>query len=216
MSIKKVILAALIFSVFALSSFVVLKDNDEKTRPVVKGGYEIGDIVANFELKNVDDKMLNFADYTANQKGAVVIFTCIHCPFAKAYEQRIIELDKQFRDKGFPVIAINPNTETVADDSFENMKKIVEIKEYPFPYLADDDQSVAHAFGATKTPHVYVLNKEEGGMSVEFIGAIDDSARDPEGAKKHYVADAVNSLLAGKVVNKKEVPAVGCTIKWSK
>ncbi|MEM6298648.1 MAG: thioredoxin family protein [Bacteroidota bacterium] len=214
MSIKKVTIAALIISVIAFSSFIAFKG--DTASPEVKGGYTIGDIVADFELKNVDEKMVGLTDYTANQKGAIVIFTCIHCPYAKAYEERIIELDKQFRDKGYPVIAINPNTETVADDSFENMQKIVELNQYPFPYLADDDQSVAKAFGATKTPHVYVLSKEEGGLSVEFIGAIDDSARDAEGAKKFYVADAVNSLLAGKVVNKKEVPAVGCTIKWSK
>ncbi|MGF1533175.1 MAG: thioredoxin family protein [Bernardetiaceae bacterium] len=179
-------------------------------------GYKVGSNVDNFTLKNVDGQMIDFNAYLKDHKGAIVIFTCNHCPFAKAYESRIIELDKELRPLGYPVIAINPNTKTVDDDSFEAMQKVAEVKGYPFPYLADDDQKVAEAFGAQKTPHVYIVQKSGKGSQVAFIGTLDNSPRDAAKADKHYVKDAVNSLLKGKVVNPKEVPAVGCTIKWAK
>lgn len=179
-------------------------------------GYKVGSTVEDFTLKNVDGQMITLSEYLSDQKGAIVIFTCNHCPYAKAYEARIMELDKMFRDKGYPVVAINPNTQTVKDDSFEAMQKVAEVKGYSFPYLADDDQSVARNFGAMKTPHVYLVQKADEAMEVAFIGAIDNSPRNAEGADKFYVQDAVNSLLQGKVVTTKEVPAVGCTIKWSK
>lgn len=179
-------------------------------------GYQVGNTVAPFELKNVDGKTLSLQDYTADQKGAIVIFTCNHCPYAKAYEKRIIELDNTMRPKGFPVIAVNPNTQTVEADSYAAMQKVAEVKNYPFPYLADDDQGIARRFGAKKTPHVYVLERDGDDLNVAFIGTIDNNARNAEQADKHYVQDAINNLLDGKVVNPKEVPAVGCTIKWAK
>src|SRR5688500_14490929 len=160
-------------------------------------GYKIGSDAQDFNLKNVDGKMLSLKD-NKDAKGFIVVFTCNHCPFAKAYEQRIIDLDKKFRALGFPVIAINSNDPSIVpDDSFDNMVKTAKEKSYSFPYLFDETQEVAKTFGATKTPHVYVLNKNKAKYTVSYIGAIDNNTDNPDKADKKYVEDAVNQLLAG-------------------
>lgn len=178
------------------------------------GGYKIGDQVADFRLKNVDGNMVSLSDQK-DAKGAIVIFTCNHCPYAKAYEQRIIELDKLYRPKGFPVIAINPNDPKRApDDSFENMVKRARDKKYPFPYLVDETQQVARSFGATRTPQVFLLKKVDNGWEVAYIGAIDDNTEDAGAVKNAYVINAVDALLKGQEPPVRETKAVGCTIKW--
>ncbi len=178
-------------------------------------GYEVGDYAMDFSLKNVDGKMVSLADYK-NAKGFMVIFTCNTCPYAKAYEQRIIDLDKKFSAKGFPVIAINPNdVNQSSGDSMSEMVKRSNEKNYPFPYLRDDVQEVTAAYGASKTPHVFVLNKEAAGKyKVEYIGAIDDSPREASDVSERYVEDAVNALLSGNKPEVKGKRAIGCTIKW--
>lgn len=180
-----------------------------------EAGYGVGDYVADFKLPNVDGKKVSLADYES-AKGFIVVFTCNTCPYAKAYESRIMALDTKFSGKGFPVVAINPNDiEKQPDDSMEAMKKVSSKKGYSFPYLRDDSQEVAKAFGATKTPHVYLLNKESSGKyKVEFIGAIDDSPNDASDVSERYVEDAINSLLAGMKPKVTEKRAIGCTIKW--
>ena len=178
-------------------------------------GYEVGDYAMDFSLKNVDGKLVSLSDYK-NAKGFMVIFTCNTCPYAKAYEQRIIDLDKKFSAKGFPVIAINPNdVDQSSGDSMNEMVKRSNEKNYPFPYLRDDVQEVTAAYGASKTPHVFVLNKESAGKyKVEYIGAIDDSPREASDVSERYVEDAVNALLSGKKPEVKGKRAIGCTIKW--
>lgn len=178
-------------------------------------GYEVGDYAMDFSLKNVDGKMVSLADYK-NAKGFMVIFTCNTCPYAKAYEQRIIDLDKKFSAKEFPVIAINPNDVSQSSgDSMSEMVKRSNEKNYPFPYLRDDVQEVTAAYGASKTPHVFVLNKESAGkFKVEYIGAIDDSPREASDVSERYVEDAVNALLSGNKPEVKGKRAIGCTIKW--
>jgi peroxiredoxin len=176
--------------------------------------YKVGDTVKDFKLKNVDGKYVSLAD-NKEVKGYIVIFTCNHCPYAKAYEQRIMDLDKSFRSKGFPVVAISPNDPAaMPDDSYENMIKRSKEKGYTFPYLIDETQQVARDFGATRTPQVFVLNKTDKGYEVAYIGAIDDNTEDAGAVKNHYVEDAVNALLAGRKVPVTETKAIGCTIKW--
>jgi peroxiredoxin len=176
--------------------------------------YQVGDSVKDFKLKNVNGKMVSLADYE-KAKGYIVIFTCNHCPYAKAYEQRIMDLDKKYSAKGFPVIAISPNDPgKVPDDSFDNMAKRAKEKGYSFPYLFDETQQVAKQFGATRTPHVFVLNKTAKGMEVAYIGAIDDNTEDAGAVKNHYVDDAVNALMRGEKPAVSETKAIGCTIKW--
>lgn len=179
-------------------------------------GYKIGDHATDFSLKNVDGKMVSLASLK-EAKGYIVIFTCNHCPFAKAYEQRIIELDKKYASLGYPVIAINPNdASTYPEDSFENMVKRSEEKSYTFPYLYDNTQEIAAAYGATRTPHVYLLQKVNDKLIVKYIGAIDNNSEDGSAADKKYVADAIDALLNGTDVPVSETKAIGCTIKWKK
>jgi len=176
-----------------------------------KNGYEVGDTVADFKLKNVDGKTVSLADYKT-AKGFIVIFDCNTCPVSKAYNERIIALNKKYADKGFPVIAINPNTAAgSAAESAEEMARIAKSKGYTFPYLVDETQGVTTAFGATNTPHVYILTKD---LKVAYIGAIDNNTRDANAADKHYVEDAVNLMLDGKAVTVNKTKAVGCSIKW--
>ena len=178
------------------------------------GGYGIGDYARDFKLENVDGKMVSMADYKT-AKGIIVIFTCNTCPFAQAYEQRIIDLDKKYASMGFPVIAINPNdVDRMPGDAMKEMIKRSSEKGYTFAYLRDDSQEIAKAYGATKTPHTYLLNKVGGKYRVEFIGAIDDNPNDPDNVDQTYVEDAINALLSGKSPNVKEKRAIGCTIKW--
>jgi peroxiredoxin len=179
-------------------------------------GYKVGDAAEGFTLKNVDSKMVSLSDYK-NAKGFVVIFTCNHCPFAKAYEERIIDLDNKYAKKGFPVIAINSNDVKIApDDSFENMVARAKSKNFPFPYLYDESQEVAKKFGALKTPHIYILKKDKAGMKVEYIGAIDDNSEDASLVKVKYVENALDELLSGKEVTTKETKAIGCSLKYKK
>lgn len=154
------------------------------------------------------------ADYKT-AKGFIIVFTCNHCPFAKLYQDRINDLNKTYASKGFPVIAINPNdVVAVPDDSYENMQKRAKDKKYTFPYLIDETQAVAKAFNATKTPHAFIVFKENGKLILKYAGAIDDNAQEPEKAENHYVTDAVNALLAGKPVTTTETKSIGCSIKW--
>ena len=195
---------------FAISSFAVYKNLKKSDSG---NGYKIGDVATDFRLKNVDGNMVSLSDY-GNAKGFIVIFTCNHCPYSVAYEDRIIALNKEFKDKGYPVIAINPNNpEVYEDDSFANMKTRAKEKGFTFPYLVDENQDIFPQYGATKTPHVFVLEKSTGGNTVKYIGAIDNNYKSAEKADKHYVKDAVNALLNGKEVPVKETKAIGCSIK---
>ena len=178
------------------------------------GGYQIGDQVADFALKNVDGKMISLAGYPA-EKGVIVIFTCNHCPFAKKYEQRIIDLNQKYASKGYPVIAISPNDpKIVEEDSYENMQKRAKEMKYAFPYVLDESQNVAKAFGATKTPHVFIVSKEGGKMVLKYMGAIDDNVDDAWAVKNRYATDALDALLSGKAVTTTSTKSVGCGIKW--
>ena len=179
-------------------------------------GYEIGDAADDFSLKNIDGNMVSLSDYK-DEKGVIVIFTCNSCPYAKWYENRIIQLHRDFESKGFPVLAIMPNDVTIKpEDSFPEMKKRAEEKSYGFPYVIDETQNIASAFGATKTPHVFFLNKKDDQFTVSYIGAIDDNARNEAEVETKYVENAIGELLADKPVTKTSAVAIGCTIKWSK
>jgi peroxiredoxin len=176
--------------------------------------YKLGDAIADFKLKNIDSKTVSLANYSS-AKGFIIVFTCLHCPFSNAYEDRIMALDKKFASLGYPVVAINPNDpEAYEEDSFVNMQARAKQKGYTYPFLQDDTQAVSKAFGASRTPHVFIVKKDGDKNIVQYIGAIDDNAQDPSGVTKHYVEDAVNNLLGGKPVVTTTTKAVGCAIKW--
>jgi peroxiredoxin len=179
-------------------------------------GYQIGDLATDFNLRNVDGKMVKLADFK-KAKGFIVVFTCNHCPFSQAYEQRIINLHNKYAAKGYPVIAINPNdAKREPEDSYAKMQELAKAKKYPFVYLHDETQQIAKTYGATRTPHVFVIQKTKAGNTVQFIGAIDDNYEDEKQAKEKHVEVAVNALLNGKTVAKSNTKAIGCTIKWKK
>jgi peroxiredoxin len=196
-------------------SRVVEDPYTESTRDVQSsGGYQLKAEVSDFSLPNANGQDVSLSQYNS-AKGVIVVFTCNHCPFAKAYEDRIQALDGKFRAQGFPVVAINP-TDPLAyeEDSFEKMKAKVSSKGYTFPYLADASQEVSRKFGATKTPHVFVLSNDKGKFTVEYIGAIDDNPQDPPGVTRRFVEEAVTNLLSGKPVGTTTTKAIGCVIKW--
>ncbi|HKL38208.1 MAG TPA: thioredoxin family protein [Bacteroidales bacterium] len=182
--------------------------------PLAMGqGYDIGDKAMNFKLKNVDGSHVSLSDYE-NEKGVIVIFTCNHCPYAQAWENRIIKLDKQFDPEGYPVVAIQPNDPKLQpEDSFENMKKRAKAKGYTFPYLMDETQEVYRTYGATKTPHVYLLENEPNGFIVRYIGAIDDNYKDADQVEEKFLASAVKALLNGNKPSPEKTKAIGCSIK---
>lgn len=176
-------------------------------------GYQIGDIATDFSLMNVDGKMVSLSDYP-DAKGFVVLFTCNTCPWAAKYEDRINALSTTLSEKGYPLIAINPNDpEMKPGDSFEAMKERAENKGFNFPYIFDKEQTVFPAYGATKTPHAYVLDKDR---VVKYIGAIDDSPRDADSVEINYIENAIRAIEAGTDPKPSTTKAIGCSIKSSK
>jgi peroxiredoxin len=178
--------------------------------------YKIGDIATDFNLKNVDNKMISMANYK-EAKGFFVIFHCNQCPYSKAYENRIIALNAKYASKGLPVITINPNDPAInPEDSFEKMKIRAKQEKYTFPYLVDDTQEIAKAYGAKATPHVYLLKKTDEGLVVSYTGAIDNDTENVNDAKIKYAENAADALLAGKEIELTQTKAIGCSIKWKK
>lgn len=172
-----------------------------------------GDAAVDFKLKNVDGKMVSLSDYK-DQKGVIVVFTCNPCPFAKAYEQRIIQLHETYAPQGYPVVAIDPNDDEISpEDTFDKMKERAAEKSYPFPYLKDETQAIYKAYGASRTPHVFILENNKGKFKVAYVGAIDDNAMDSAAVTKKYVENALTAMQSGKKPDPDVTKAIGCTIK---
>ena len=179
-------------------------------------GYQVGDKAKDFKLKNVDGKFVSMADYP-NAKGFAVIFTCNHCPYAQAYQDRIIQLDKKYKALNYPLLAISSSDPSIVpDDAYDQMVKRAKEKSYTFPYLFDENQDVMHQFGAQRTPHVFLLEKKGNDFIVQYIGAIDDNYQEPEKVSNPYLSNAIDALLAGKRPNPTFTKAIGCGIKDSK
>jgi peroxiredoxin len=176
--------------------------------------YEPGDIVADFKLKNVDGKEISLSGFK-DAKGVIIVFDCNTCPYSKAYNERIIALSKNYTPKAFPLIAINANDPVKSPgDTYEAMVAYAKKNHYEFPYLVDETQQVAKTFGATNTPHVFVLSRVGKDFKVVYIGAIDNNVRDASAADKKYVEEVVDALLIGKESPLTKTKAIGCTIKW--
>jgi peroxiredoxin len=178
-----------------------------------QNGYDIGALAADFNLENIDGSFVSLSDFSES-KGFIVVFTCNTCPYAVAYEDRIEALNKKYAKKGYPVIAIMPNnTEIKPGDSLDAMRKRANKKGFTFPYLIDREQAVFPQYGATKTPHVYVLQKNNEMLTVHYIGAIDDNYKDANKVVLKYVEDAVDALLMNRKVPVSKTRAIGCSIK---
>lgn len=193
----------LLIAVFFISAFT----------PNVPTPYKIGDKATDFKLKSVDGKMYSMADYK-DAKGFIVVFTCNHCPFAVKYEDRINALAKKYKPQGYILLAINPNDPAVqAEDSFDLMKVRAKEKGFVFPYLFDEGQKIYPQYGATKTPHVFLLDKNQ---IVKYIGAIDDNVDSADEVKEKYLENAISALESGKTPSPETTKAIGCSIKAKK
>lgn len=161
-------------------------------------------------LKGVDGKTYRSADFKDNL--LVVVFSCNHCPYVQAYEQRMIDFQKEYEEKGLRLVAINSNdTANYPDDSFEAMVQRAKDRRFNFPYLRDEKQYVAEEFGATHTPQFFLFDKER---VLRYSGKMDDNWKEPGSVKASYLRDAVEAVLAGRGVPVAESFSIGCTIKW--
>jgi len=173
---------------------------------------EIGQKAPDFTLPGVDGKTHTLADYLGTKQAVAIIFSCNHCPYVRAWEGRMMEIQRDYADKGVVLVAVNPNDAVkYPEDGFDQMKQRAQEQGFNFLYLRDESQDVARAYGATHTPHVFLLDK--GGV-VRYRGAIDDNYDDPGAVQRHYLRDALDAVLAGQVPPVTTTDARGCTIKW--
>ena len=163
------------------------------------------------DLPSVDGKSYSLASF-GDSLAITLIFTCNHCPYAVAYEQRLIDLAREFASQDIAFIAINVNdADNYPDDSFENMQKRAAELDLPFPYLYDETQSVAKAYGAVCTPHIFVLNDER---RLAYEGRVDDSWKEPENVKSQDLRNALEALVEGENIEVASTNPMGCSIKW--
>ena len=168
----------------------------------------------NFNLPNVDGSTVELSSYS-DQKGVILVFTCNHCPYAIAYEQRIIGLQNKYGNSGYPVVAICSNDAVkYPADSFDRMKEHAEQRGFNFPYLRDESQDVAHAYHAERTPHVFLVVPQNGSFEVVYEGAIDDNWEFENEVKERYLENALEAFEAGQPVSLAKTPPVGCSMKW--
>ncbi len=180
------------------------------TRIDQPNGYVIGDTADDFALRNYDGRTVSMSDYK-NARGYILVFTSNHCPYAEAYEDRLISLHKKYADKGYPLIAINPNAPQInKDDNMDSIRKKAITKKFPFPYLSDSLQTVFPKFGADRTPHVFVLDSLR---RVKYMGTVDDNAEASFKVKKRYVEDAIQALMRGEEPFPASTKTVGCKIR---
>jgi peroxiredoxin len=163
------------------------------------------------KLPGVDGKSYSLSDF-ADKKVLVIFFSCNHCPYVQAYEDRIMALQDEFKNKGVQFIAINSNdAQGYPDDNFENMVKRAKERKFNFLYLRDESQAVARAYGASHTPHIFVFNQNR---ELSYTGKIDDNWQNPNQVKRQYLKEALTALVDGREPAESETFAIGCTIKW--
>lgn len=167
----------------------------------------VGEQAPEFELPGTDERGHSLSE--KDEEAAVVVFTCNHCPVAQAYQDRLVALEADYDDAA--VVAINSNDAgEYPEDSFEKMVERAEEAGFNFPYLRDESQEVAAAYGAQCTPHAFVLN---GDRQVVYEGAIDDD-KQGEDVTERYVREAIDAVLAGESQPRETVTPMGCSIKW--
>ncbi len=173
---------------------------------------KIGSLAPDFNIPAIDGKKYSLNTF-ADKKALVIVFSCNHCPYVQAYEDRIIEIQKDY-SKDVQVVAISSNEDiNYPEDSFENMKARAEIKKFNFPYLHDETQNIAKAYDVTHTPEIFLFDKER---KLVFHGKIDDNWQEPQNVKSKYLRNAIDELLSGKQISVPETFTIGCTIKWKK
>lgn len=178
---------------------------------MITNNFPIGSDLPDFDLPGVDGKNYSPKSF-AESKALIVIFSCNHCPYVKAYQGRIKEIQNDYKDKNVSVIAINSNDEeNYPEDSFEDMKVRAAEEKFNFPYLRDEDQTVAEAFDASHTPEIFLFDSKR---KLIYHGKIDDNWQEPDKVVNHYLRNALDELLDGREISVPETFSIGCTIKW--
>lgn len=174
---------------------------------------KLGSAAPDFKLKSVAGGVQGLVDF-ASSKALTVIFSCNHCPYAQAYESRMILIERDYKAKGASIVVINSNDSVnYPEDSFDNMVARAKKQGFNFPYLHDESQQTARAYGATHTPHLFVF---DAARRLAYTGKIDDNWENPGAVKQNFLRDALDDILAGKTPRTPETHAIGCTIKWRK
>ncbi|MDF1611938.1 MAG: thioredoxin family protein [Stygiobacter sp.] len=171
---------------------------------------KIGSPAPYFNLLSVDGNYYSLESFK-NKKLLIVIFSCNHCPYVQAYEERIKNIQNDYKEF-LQIVAINSNDEIAyPEDSFEEMKRRSKERNFNFPYLRDESQEVAKAYDATHTPEIFLFNEER---KLIFHGKIDDNWQDEKNVRSKYLRNAIDEYLAGKKISVPETFTIGCTIKW--
>lgn len=176
-------------------------------------GLQIGSKAPDFDLPGVDGRNYTLGSFEG-KAVVVVMFTCNHCPYVQAYEDRLVALQRDYASKGVNLVAINSNeTVNYPEDSFEKMVARAEEKNFNFPYLRDESQSVAAAYGAQCTPEMFLLDASR---ILRYRGRVDDNWQQPAKVKRGYLREAIDAVLGGRKIKEPFIPAIGCSIKWTK
>ncbi|MEP6795819.1 MAG: thioredoxin family protein [Saprospiraceae bacterium] len=200
--LKFIALAILIFYLYNLQG-EVFKSDSSSVRSVI-----------DFSLQNIDGRYLSLNDFP-DSKGFIIVFTCNHCPFAKLYPGRLNKLNEKYAPLHVPLIAINSvDSLDFEEETLMIMKQKALENKFTFPYLRDVTQEVAKTFGADKTPHAFVIWKENNQWIIRYNGALDDNGAEPEKVTHAFVADAVDALLEGHKIKDPETNSIGCAIKF--
>jgi peroxiredoxin len=174
-------------------------------------GLPLGTPAPDFALPGVDGRTYTLASF-ADATLLVVVFSCNHCPYAIASEDRLIALQNAYASRGVRFVLINSNdADNYPEDSFDNMVRRARVKRYPFPYLRDDSQDVAHAYDAACTPDVFVFDADR---TLRYNGRIDDNWQEPAKVTRQDLRTVLEDLLAGRPVSIEPIPSMGCNIKW--
>lgn len=172
---------------------------------------QIGEKAIPFELPGVDGRTYSLDDYR-DKEAVAVIFSCNHCPYVRAWEDRMVQIQADYAPKGVQFLAINANDPVkYPGDSFEAMKERAAEKGFNFPYLHDESQEIARSYGAQRTPEVFLFDKAG---TLRYHGAIDDNYEEAEAVENHYLRSALDMILAGQTPTVAQTPPLGCTIKW--
>ena len=172
---------------------------------------KIGDEAIPFSLPGTDGANHNLGEYSG-KNAVAIIFSCNHCPYVRAWEDRMVEIQADYAPKSVQLVAINANDDSrYPEDSFSKMKERAREKHFNFPYLRDESQEVAHAYGAERTPEVFLFDRTG---TLRYHGVIDDNYDDPAAVKAKYLRDALDAVLSGRQPQTPETNPVGCTIKW--
>lgn len=206
---KKAVLFA-VSPVLAVFIFLALVPAEEHTKAELEIGAKAP--MTDVKVKDISGKMLTLNE-VAGPQGLLVIFSCNTCPWVTRWEDRYNPVANLAKEHGIGTIALNPNAAyRNRGDSFEDMQKRAKENNYQFYYALDDDSKIAEAFGATRTPHIFLFNSD---MELVYRGAIDDNANSAEDVEKPYLKNAIKELAGGKEISTKTSKSLGCTIKWA-